>query len=223
MKIDKILEDIITPDFLKLVEKWARYKGPRLSVNDADIHVEDKGVFTEVTTMPKLVWDENGKFHVSKTENEDHITLYDVTMITNIAVCSDHFIRVLIAERFPEGDNEYFSKKLPKLFIYSVKRGKAAREFPNFAKLKSDFESKTYKPYNSMLYNFCDIYKLSPFNDKTDRIFNYTGIESDLECLECEQESIEASKDIVTSDWENIYLAHKNYLETGIKPKFKQE
>lgn len=222
MKIHKILEDIIESDFLQLVEKWARYKGKRISVNDADIHVENKGVFKEVTLLPKMTWDDEGKFHMSKTEQEENVTLYDVTMITNITVCSDHFIRVLVAERFPEGDSEYFSKKLPKLFIYSVKRGKGSREFPSFAKLKKDFESKTYMPYNSMMYNFCDIYKLVPFNDKTDRIFNYTGIESDLLCLESEEESIEASKDIVTSNWK-LYDEHKKYLNDAVKKKFNPE
>lgn len=212
--IDKILEDIITPRFLRLVEKWARYKGKQFSVGDIDVTIINKGTFRTTFMMkdfemiPKA---EGEGFDLVFDDFESpHYTDYDVTVIRNNCVCSDYNIRVLIAEILPEDYN-----RMPKLFIYSIKEGKGTKIHPSFATLKKDFEAGTYQySYQSMLYNFCDIYKLSPFNHETDRIFNFTGIEGDLECIECEVEEDKLSNGsgIITCDWEKQYVEHIAYL-----------
>lgn len=221
--IEKILENIITPRFLKNVEKWARYDGENLSIGDSDLHVENKGVFTIKTTSPKLIFDHtpqpdgrNFSFKVSETETEDHYDYYDVTIIRNSCVCSEHDTRVLIAE-IP---NEY-NHKLPKLFIYSIKGyGKGSKSQPSFNQLKEKFEgNKWCGDYQSLLRNFCDIYSLVPFNDKTDRIFNFTGVDNDLNWLESDSVSINASKHIETADWG---VKYPEWIET-LSPKKKDQ
>ena len=46
------------------------------------------------------------------------------------------------------------------------------------------FESGEYMHFHSLIEKRAGGYVLLPFNDKTDRIFNLTGLESDLAYLE---------------------------------------
>jgi len=210
-KIKTFLESLITPRFLELVEKWSKYQGEDFSIGDADVHIENKGVFKTITTTPKfdIVNLPDGKFDIKfiEGETEDHETLYDVTLITNSCVCSDYNKRVLISER-----PDKYDKRPSKLWIYSIFEDENDdssnyTKFPSFEKLKKDFESQSYTTYRSLLQEFCGVYSIIPFNDKTDRIFNFTGIENDLEWLEDSKEdwTEDAKKLQVTKRKQNKY------------------
>lgn len=205
MEIEKAFEqfsqNVLTPEFLERVEKWARYDGKKISVGDLDVSVENMGTFKIVTTSPKLIIGK-GTISTSKTETEDHVQIFDVTKITNHCVCSDYNTRILIAERHPDwADEDYRMSRPAKLFVYCIfpKGNDDKAQYPkkpSFKMLKTHFEGKVFQHYNSLLREFCDDYKLIPFNDATDRIFNFSGIAGDLEMLECEEESKKASEHI---------------------------
>lgn len=190
-KLNDISRNIVTPDFLEDVDKWSRYKGETLY--GCHVSIEDKGTFTKVTELPKTIWGKGGlsDFHFSKTETEKYKTIFDVSLVHSSSRCTDHDMIVIVSERTE------LKIKPRDLFIYSVagygKKGTAIQ--PSFRKLKKDFETGSYQQYFSLIHNFCGVYSIMPFNEKTDRIFNYTAIFSDLEVLN--HEFPEVSKSIV--------------------------
>lgn len=194
-QLDKKLNDfsrnIVTPNFLEWVDKWSRYKGETLY--GCHVSIEDKGTFTKVTESPKMIWGKGGlsDFHFSETEKEKYKTIYDVSIVRSSSRCTDHNTIVIVSER-----NELKTKPRD-LFIYSVAEynKKSTRVQPLFRKLKKDIQTEAYKPYFSLLYNFCGVYSIRPYNDNTDRFFNYTAIFSDLE--ELNYEFPEIAKSIV--------------------------
>jgi len=195
-----INKKLITPRFLQLVEKWARYDGEEFWIGDADIYVTNRGVFKTKTMLPdiKMV---DGSIKVDNTHMRPFYTYYDVTQIKNTCVCSDYDTRILIAQRslreYPE------SLIFPnKLWIYCIHDGNGKNKYgqhkmPSFRTLKSNFQTGKYTQYNSLLHEFCHDYQLIPFNDYTDRIFNFTGIEGDLEALDCDPDARSRSKHII--------------------------
>lgn len=176
-KLNDFHRSIITPDFLETVERWSRYQGEKLEVGS--VFLEDMGTFTKVTKIPKLIWDKEGRFTLDPVKTKNHRTIYDVSLIRNISRCTNHSNIVIISER----PGKYEDDKPRDLLIYSVTSGKGTTLHPTFHKLKKDFQSQAYKPYHSLLRNFCGVYSLMPYNANTDRIFNFTAIYSDLELL----------------------------------------
>ena len=122
-----------------------------------------------------------------------------MTGVQTCAFRSDHNNIILIAERL----NEFNSDDFPELFIYSI-RGRSLPDFPSFNKLKANFKTDSYYPYNSLIKRCYNEYDLMPYNDRTDRILNFTGIANNLDFLESDEESIELSKNIIKRDWSNF-------------------
>lgn len=217
-KLKKIVENLITPYFLKSIEKWARYKGKKFYIGDCDLSIENKGVFTKIYNLPKIsiTHDANGKMNIqiSDTETIEHIKKFDVTIIRNNPVCSEYNTRVLIAEC-----PDIYDNKLPELYVYAITgSGKSKRYLPTFAQLKKDFECGTYTSYNSMLHEFCNIYSIVPFTEYTDRFFNYSTLHMDLHWLNTDSVSKKLSESIVISDWRK-YVEHKKTLNAMSKIK----
>ena len=183
---EKMMVDIITPEFLESVERWARFKGKSFDIGDMDVIVENKGEFKRTTQLPKFKI-VDGKMTFG--ENRDHHTYYDVTSIRNIARCTDNNTIIIIAQRLPKLlDTEEFRNSNPsELFIYSISDKSDDAQYtiqPSFERLKSDFENSVCTQYHSLIRNFCGRYSLSTYNDKSDRIFSITAISSDLDWLE---------------------------------------
>jgi hypothetical protein len=204
--IDEILKSLVTPRFLELVEKWSRYEGDKFYIGDVDVSIENMGTFKKTDMIPKFDII-NGDILFDESEMEEYVTFYDVTKITNNCVCSKYNNRILIAERYPENLPLSYKDRHPaKLWIFSIFNvelidDSTYTEFPSFERLKNDFENAVYKNYQSLLSEFCSEYRIVPFNSRTDRIVNFTGIESDLEYIECcvDQMTEEAKKlEIVT-------------------------
>ena len=216
---DQLNKSLLTPEFLQRVEKWARYDGKKFDIGDIDIVVENMGTFTIVSDIPDIST-KNGKLVVNK-KTKKHYTIYDVTKVKNNAVCSDYDVRILIAERQQDWmDDLYKSYRPAKLFIYSIfiegSNKIESTYFPSFETLKSDFESGKYTHYQSMIKENFDDYLLIPFNDETDRIRNFSSIQMDLECLECDKTSIKLSKHIKVSprlNKEEREKAYELYME----------
>jgi len=190
--LDLLSENLITPKFLQMVEKWARYDGKPFSIGDDDLTVKNLGIWKTERTDPKItIIDE--KFLVSKTETETTTTYYDVTQIINNPVCTEYNNRILIAEK--KEASLFFQ---PKLWIYAIHQGGRNTigndNLPLLKMLKKDFECEAYTTYQSLLYEHLDEYRLISYSEYTDRIRNFSTIAFDLECLESDEDAIELSK-----------------------------
>ncbi len=195
-KVNQMMIDIITPEFLEMVERWARYDGEDFSIGDADILVSNLGTFETSSSMPKMTV-VNGKLKFDKTKKEIHKTYYDVTLIKNSATVSKYNKRILIAKRYADcylGDGlEILMERPADIKVFAIDEDYDEHKaddsqytsFPTLERLKKDFEAENYMPYHSLIYNFCGRYQLSRYNDNSDRIACYTGIAMDLESLMC--------------------------------------
>lgn len=201
-KIEKFMQKLITPRFLELVEKWSKYDGEPFSVGDADIHIEDLGIWTQtIDNSENDVVDEllEKMGFSGKPGSIDLNTDHHATLIRDSATCSNQNKIVIISEK----RGEYVSKRNPsKLYIYCVYDKMEEEDdeeeygiysddseytsYPSLERLKKDFESKTFMHHNSLLREFCGVYTLSPFNDRTDRISNFVVIEGNLNWIEKE-------------------------------------
>lgn len=216
-RLKEIMIELISGEFLESVEKWARYDGEEFWIGDMDVSVKNLGTFVEVKESPKLLFGtkENPKFEVSKTETTTYETVYDVTLIKNNARCTDNDKIVVIAERYSDYFDKLEKEKRPcKLYIHSIDEdyndhkadNSKYTKHPTFERLKEDFEKGNYKPYRSLLSEFCGQYSLSTYNDNSDRIFSLSAIAGDLNWLNFDEESKDRCNHIeVPSRNGNIY------------------
>ena len=198
---EKLLTQIITANFLESIERWARYTGERFDIGDADVHVENMGEFKRTTQIPDMTM-KGGKMVFGK--EKDHHTFYDVTMISNSSRCTDYNKIIIIAQRYPEYFTDKDKAERPaEIFIHAIFENSdygiapdngQYTKFPSFERLKEDFENKKYCQYNSLIRNFCGRYSLATYNDCSDRIFSLTGIASDLEWLNEDEDSEHIAK-----------------------------
>lgn len=208
-KMNRMMVNLIDARFLELVEKWARYDGERFDIGDIDVVVENMGTFVQTSESPKMLFGDDAPegqmFGFSKTEKDISKTIYDVTLVKNNAACTKYDKRVLIAERYPDYYTEEKKKKRPaNIYVFSVDEDydeyKADdgqyTSHPTFERLKKDFEEGNYKPYHSLIYNFCGEYRLARYNDNSDRIACLSGIYMDLDWLEIEEEAKKLSNHI---------------------------
>lgn len=170
--LNKTLTEVISPIFLERVKVWSKYDGDIL-YDDYSISVENKGIFKQVDEIPKWNFVDN-KIVFSKNETEIIETIYDVTLIKNSSRCTAYNEVVLISERKENG----------KLYIYAVRSNYL--NIPTFEQLKNDFEKQKTTRYNSLITYNIDNYVLQPYDDKSDRILEFTAIYSDLESLSLE-------------------------------------
>ena len=84
--------------------------------------------------------------------------------------------------------------------------------YPSLKRLKKDFQAGKYMHHNSLLREFCGVYSLVAYNEKTDRIGNFVVIERNLEMLEMctEQEEDDYAKHIpIIKRPPNVYVRPK--------------
>ena len=136
--------------------------------------------------IPKIDWiiNENGERTLlfDKNIQEPYITVYDVSIVQSSSRCTDNDSIVIISER------KEIEHRRTNLFIYSIAGygRKGSKIQPSFNQLKKDFQTGIYKQYNSLLHNFCDVYTVARYNDKSDRVCDFTAIVSDLQELNYE-------------------------------------
>ena len=213
ISVDKAFKELskalITPRFLELVEKWARFDGTVLE--SGDITVTNMGVFERTVEVAdidfskdimKQVGEMLGGNKKGKTKKE--IEIYDVTKISNDCVMTEFSNIILIAKRDKDKKSSLdlkFRAMFPEpLFIYAVfeESSKETNEFPSFKTLKKHFESKKIQYHYSSLIessSFGD-YILLSYNEYTDRIRNYSSIQGDIRSLESDEDALRATKHI---------------------------
>ena len=173
-KIDAIYrimsKTFITNEFLQNCERWAKWKGHRFYVGDADQYMENLGFLT----------DKYGK--------EWH-----VTRMQDVVVCYDECDFIILCEKSNEIDN-YFP---PSIKIFSIKGlGKKSEVFdenvagneqytrrPTFERFKKDFKDGSYTFYNSLIDDRRSFkeYSISPFHENSNPLSDYAVFARNLE------------------------------------------
>jgi len=160
----------ITNEFLQNCERWAKWKGHRFYVGDADQYMENLGFLT----------DKYGK--------EWH-----VTRMQDVVVCYDECDFIILCEKSNEIDN-YFP---PRIKIFSIKGlGKKSEIFdenvagneqytrrPTFERFKKDFKDGSYTFYNSLIDDRRSFkeYSISPFHENSNPLSDYAVFARNLE------------------------------------------
>lgn len=184
-------------------QKWSRYKGKQFSIGDADVHVENIGTFTRKTLLPKITVSKDAKnIDISDTETENYYTKFDVTKISDSATCATNDTLLLISEIV---DEDWEKRHPRKVYIYSIDgrsdvpdNGKYTN-FPSLERFKKDFETQTFQHCNSLLYEFCETYSLSRYNDNSDRIADFNLIRMNLDWLELELKEKTVEEEVIKS------------------------
>ena len=219
---EEALTKVVSNQFLESVEKWARYKGEPFSIGDDDVYVKSQGELRH-TSYIKDFSHRGKKCHVH--------TDYDITQITDVATTSDYNSFLLVAEiktqlQFDQSINEdNITANPPELYIFPVKTGKQLKTgyLPSLDEIKKSFNTDQNK-YQSLIYNFCNTYKLVGYNDVSDRIHTFSVVHNALLLLDIDEEAIELSKDIKVTkrtDKEGRKAAHERLMDFYIKNKNK--
>lgn len=157
-----IVEQLITKDFLTLIQKWARYTGEDFYIGDMDFYITNLGQWTSKEGI-----------------------LYDITLLNDACTTANESMFIIMSAVEPSIIGEL------KQHIYWVKSNEEEEEednyfiIPTIDQLKNDIETgRAQYSYRSLIRSDFLGYHLQKFNDSSDRLTAYSILTSNLECLE---------------------------------------